>query len=424
MSAAAAEVETVGASMTDTVATRLAAICDMIQAHRASGTPISARRAAAISAMIDDVAATAAEGKPRAFRRKRRMASARGYKQEGRRLGQQGGRGAVIVRASHRATGRAVAVKSLHRRSGGSYVGDVLREACFAAAGGGHPALVTFRTVARKPGTTDYSIVMDYVGPSLRAVMGDRGGRPFPEAEVRRIMRQLLAGAEAMHGRGIVHRDIRPDNILVSDGGAVKICNYGAAKSIAEKDPPCYDPAGTCAYVAPEVLVKSADHGALVDAWSLGCVMAELLTGKPPFAGEDEAHQLFKIFDVLGVPCRRAWQALKPQVHDDKVQLWRARQQRRVGRRNRLRELVPEETLPGEGFQVLKGLLTCDPEKRLTAATALQCPWFTEGVDDAPVSGRMVTVSKIGAMASKSLSLAMSSVGCALGLLRPKALRV
>ncbi|KAG2611415.1 putative cyclin-dependent kinase F-2 [Panicum virgatum] len=423
----AAEVETVAASVTDTVAARLAAICDMIQGHRASGTPISARRAAAISAMIDDVAATAAEGRPRAFRQKRRMASARGYKQEGRRLGQQGGSGGVVVMARHRATGRAVAVKSLHRRSGGSYVGDVLREACFTAAGGGHPSLVTFRTVARKPSTTDYSIVTDYVGPSLRAVMGDRGGRPFPEAEVRRIMRQLLAGAAAMHGRGIVHRDVRPDNILVGDGGAVKICNYGAAKSMAEKDPPCYDPAGTCVYVAPEVLVKNADHGELVDSWSLGCVMAELLTGKPPFAGEDEAHQLFKIFDVVGVPCRRAWQALKPQVHDDKVQLWRARQHRRVGLgpRNRLHELIPEETLSGEGFQVLKGLLSCDPEKRLTTATALQCPWFTEDDDDAPVSGRIITVSKIGSMASKSLLLAMSSIGCALaGLLRPKALRL
>jgi len=138
MSAAAAtEVETVAASVTDTVATRIAAICDMIQGHRASGTPISARRAAAISAMIDDVAATAAEGRPRAFRRKRRMAGARGYKQEGRRIGQQGGCGSAVVMARHRATGRAVAVKSLHRRSGGSYVGDILREACFTAAGGG-----------------------------------------------------------------------------------------------------------------------------------------------------------------------------------------------------------------------------------------------------------------------------------------------
>ncbi|XP_004966919.1 putative cyclin-dependent kinase F-2 [Setaria italica] len=357
-----------------------------------------------------------------ACRRRRRMASAQGYKQEGCRLTQQGGTGVVVVRARHRATGRAVAVKSLHRRSGRSYVGDVLREACFTAAGGGH----TFRTVARRPGTMDYSIVMDYVGPSLRAVMVDRGDRPlFMEAEVRRIMRKLLAGAEVMHGRGIVHRDIRPDNIFVGDGaGDVKFCNYGAAKSMFEKDPPCYGyPAGTCAYVAPEVLVRNAGHGAPVDAWSLGCVMAELLTGEPPFLGEDETNQLFKIFDVVGVPCRREWEALKPQVRDDKVRMWWAQQRQRGGLRNRLRGLVPEETLSGEGFQVLQGLLRCDPEKRLTAASALRCPWFTENVDEDPVSGR-IRVAKITGMASKSCSLAMSFVGCALGFLRLKSLRL
>ncbi|CAN6234466.1 unnamed protein product [Urochloa humidicola] len=394
------------------VATRLASICNMIQEHRVAGTTISARRAAVISAMIDDIAATAAEGKPRACRRKRRMASSRGYKQEGRRL-RQDERG-VVVRAHHRTTGQVVAVKSLHRRSGGSYVGDVLREACFMAAGGGHPSLAAFRTVARSSGTTDYSIVMDYVGPSLRTVMGDRGDKPFSEAEVRRIMRQLLAGAEVMQRHGIVHRDIKPDNILVGDGDAIKICNYGVAKSMAEKDTPCRF-AGTLAYMAPEVLAKNADHDALVDAWSLGCVMAELLTGKLPFAGKDKTHHLFKIFDVLGVPCKRVWQAMKPQAYDDEVQVWRPRQLR-VRHRNRLRELFPEEMLSSDGFQVLKGLLTCDPENRLTATAALQCPWFTE--NDAPVSGRV----NIASMASKSKSLAMSFVGYAIGLLRPKAL--
>ncbi|CAN6242336.1 unnamed protein product [Urochloa humidicola] len=391
----------------------------MIQEHRVAGTTISARRAAVISGMIDDVAATAAEGKPRACRRKRRMASARGYKQEGRRL-RQDERGCVVVRARHRtATGQVVSVKSLHRRSGGSYVGDVLREACFMAAGGGHPSLAAFRTVARSPGTTDYSIVMDYVGPSLRTVMGDRGDKPFSEAEVRRIMRQLLAGAEVMHGHGVVHRDIKPDSILVGDGDAVKICNYGAAKSVAEKDTPCRF-AGTLAYMAPEVLVKNADHDTLLDAWSLGCVMAELLAGKLPFSGKDETHRLFKIFDVLGVPCKRVWQAMKPQAYDDEVQVWRARQLR-VRHRNRLRELFPEEMLSGDGFHVLKGLLTCDPEKRLTATAALQCPWFTGNVDDAPVSER-ITVTKIAAMASRARSVAITFVGSALGLIRPKAL--
>ncbi|EER99400.1 hypothetical protein BDA96_02G322600 [Sorghum bicolor] len=408
------------------VATRVAALCDVIQEHRRTGKAISGRRAAAISAMIDDVAATAAEGRPRAYRRKRRMANARGYKQEGRRVG-EGERG-VVVRARHRGTGQAVAVKSLHRRSGGSRASDVLREACFTAAGGGHPSLVAFRTVARAPGTTDYSIVMDlHVGPSLRAVMADRDGRPFTEAEARRVMRQLLAGAEAMHRHGVVHRDIKPENIRVGAGAVnVKICNYGVAKSVAEKDPPQAF-AGTMAYMAPEVLVKNADHDTLADVWSLGCVMVEILTGKLPFVvaakdEDDEASQLFKIFDVLGVPCKRVWEALKPQVHDDKVQVWRARQLRAghgSRRRNRLRELVSEEILSGDGFQVLKGLLTCDPEKRLTAAAALRCPWFTDNVDDdAVASERTTAVTMIAAVASKPWSLATSFVRRALGLLQ------
>ncbi|KAJ1253634.1 hypothetical protein BS78_K219800 [Paspalum vaginatum] len=406
-----------------TVATRLAAICDMIEQHRVTGTANSARRAATISAMIDDVAATAAEGRPRVCRRKRRMASASGYKQEGRRLVVGGGQGhGLVVRARHRATGQAVAVKSLHRRSGGSYVGDVLREACFTAAGAGHPSLVAFRTVARRPGTADYSIVTDddHAGPSLKADV------PFPEADVRRVMRQLLAGAEAMHRHGVVHRDIKPDNILVPAGtGGVKICNFGAAKSVSEKEPPRQF-AGTAAYMAPEALVRNADHGTPVDMWSLGCVMAELLTGELLFArAEDEAHQLFKIFDVLGVPCKREWQALKPQVHDDKVQAWRARQVRQMRqrhRRNRLRELVPPKILSAHGFQVLRGLLTCDPEKRLTAAAALQCPWFTDnGVGDAPTLTR-ICVTNVSALASKPWSLAIPFVARLLGFIRPKVL--
>ncbi|XP_021321786.1 putative cyclin-dependent kinase F-2 [Sorghum bicolor] len=127
-----------------------------------------------------------------------------------------------------------------------------------------------------------------HVGPSLRAVMADRDGRPFTEAEARRVMRQLLAGAEAMHRHGVVHRDIKPENILVG-AGAVKICNYGVAKSVAEKDPPQAF-AGTMAYMLPFVVAAKDE--------------------------DDEGKQLFKIFDVLGVPCKRVWEALKPQGFD------------------------------------------------------------------------------------------------------------
>ncbi|OEL22975.1 hypothetical protein BAE44_0016006 [Dichanthelium oligosanthes] len=100
-----------------------------------------------------------------------------------------------------------------------------------------------------------------------------------------------------MHGHGIIHREIKPKNILGSDDDVVKICNYGVAKSMAEKDTPCRF-TGTIPYMAPEVLVKDAEHDKLMDAWSLGCVMAELLTSKLLFAGKNESNRLFKIYYV------------------------------------------------------------------------------------------------------------------------------
>ncbi|PVH62873.1 hypothetical protein PAHAL_3G419800 [Panicum hallii] len=377
------------------VATRVASICDMIEEHRKSGAAICSRRAAAISAMIDDVAATA-EGRPgTGGRRKRRMERACSYEE----LGELGvGLSGVVVRARDRAMGECVAVKSLHpERAGG--LGKLLREACFMAASGGHPSLVALRGIARTPGTMDdHSLVMDYVGPSLLDVLQARG-RPFPEADVRGVMRQLLAGAVAMHRHRIAHRDIKSENILVGDGGAVRICDFGSAKSMAERDPPGRI-AGTMEYMAPEVLAKNADQDLPVDAWSLGCVMAELLTGELLFRGEDEADQLREIFDVLGVPEERVCRALGPRALAGEVKQWRARQQR-MRHRNRLRELLPDELLSDDGFVVLKGLLTCDPKKRMTAAAALRCTWFTDNVEDARARPAASAVSMIDATARR-----------------------
>ncbi|OEL31226.1 putative cyclin-dependent kinase F-2 [Dichanthelium oligosanthes] len=387
-----------GASAADddmtAVASRLAAVCDMIQEHRKSGTAICN---ADVYAMIDDVAAAAEdEGRPTAGMRERRMDSAcLSYEEVGDDVDLGVGAFGVVVRARHRVTGEAVAVKSLHPECGhGGGLGRLLREACFMAACGGHPSLVTLRGVTRMTGITmeeDYSLVMEYVGPNLLDVLQARG-RPFPEADVRAIMRQLLAGAEEMHRNGIVHRDIKCENILVGHGGAVKICDFGTAKSMAERNPPDVI-AGTMEYMAPEVLVKNTDHDMGVDAWSLGCVMAELLTGELLFRGEDETDQLYDIFDVLGVPDERVWQALRPRswALAGEVRQWRARQQQ-TQHRNRLRELLPDELLSYDGFEVLKGLLTCDPRRRMTAAAALRCPWFTDNVEDAGVPATAVSM--------------------------------
>ncbi|KAI4962859.1 hypothetical protein ZWY2020_025234 [Hordeum vulgare] len=369
-----------------TVASRVADICEMID-QLVAGTTLSARRIAAISAMIDEVA----QGRRRRTTRKRRMGNSRCYEQVST-LGE--GTYGVVVKARHRATGQTVALKTLRSSPSQESVGELLREACFMAACSGHASLVALRGLVRTPSTNgcrDYYLVMEYVGPNLRQVFHERiqrGDRPFPEADVRCIVRQLLAGAETMHRNGVVHRDIKPENILVVQDGSgagnvVKIGDYGLALSTDEQED---GTAGTRYYMAPEVLLEKPDRDTLVDLWSIGCVMAELLTGKTLFDGDDEADQLHKIFDLLGVPDDRAfWFALNSPLLGEEVQLWQARQRSAAGPENRLRELFPEALLSKEGFEVLQGLLTCNPQRRLDAAAALRLPWFAD-TDSMPVA--------------------------------------
>ena len=325
---------------------------------------------AAIGAMIDDHAAGS--------RKRRRIGSTEDY--ELTRVLGAGGFG-VVVKARHRATGEDVALKFLVRSPDGgkrrrhraqALHRDLLREACYLAACRGHPSVVGLHGIARDPHTGQCSLVLEHVGPSLAHVLRARR-RPFTEEETRRVMRQLLSGAGRMHERGIVHRDIKPGNVLVGGEGVVKICDLGLAVSMASAPPP-RGRAGTRWYMAPEMLLGKPDYDELVDAWSLGCVMAELLAGEPLFPGDSATDQLRRIFRVLDSTCM----ASTPLA---------AAGQKLLTRRSdsRLRELFPKERLSRDGFKVLEVLLTCAPGQRLPSAMALQCPWFA-GTADVPAS--------------------------------------
>ncbi|CAN6204608.1 unnamed protein product [Urochloa humidicola] len=349
---------------------RLTAICKKIEEYAADagGAPMSGRRVAAICAMFDD---RTAAGKTRRNKLRKNLCvdSTRSYKQ----LGEIGsGTFGSVVKARHRKTGQTVAIKTLRRRDGGkNFPGDggvsqLLREACFLAACGGHPNLVGLHAVARDPRTKRYSLVMEYAGPSLRRALREHasahGGGAFPEAEARRVMRHLLSGAEAMHARRIVHRDIKPGNILVGEGGggggAVKICDYGLATVC-----PARKRVGTRWYMAPEVMMHMTHYDERADMWSLGCVMAEMLSGEVLFKaaddddGDGDPRQLDRMFDVLGAPGVETLKTFAPPFAAGKVLRRLARQPPSCHHHSRLRELFPSETLSPDGFDVLKGLL-------------------------------------------------------------------
>jgi cell division cycle 2-like protein len=294
----------------------------------------------------------------------------------------------VVLKARHRATGKTVAIKALSSTDETEEAPDVaeaelLSEARLLEACSGNPYVVGFEGLVRDSVTGDTCLAMEYIAASsLETFLWDRRrGPPLTESTVRTLMWKLLTGAKLMHERHVVHRDIKPANILVGeDGDLVKICDLGLAISMSELPP--YTQAGSASYMAPEMLLEKPDYDTLVDTWSLGCVMAEMLTGKTLFLGEDdeeiefddEIGQLCSIFRVLGMPDKRTWPGFTslPLTAKALPLLPAARH-----KHSSLRDIIPEEKLSKEGFQVLQGLLTCNPNKRLTAAKALKLPWFS-----------------------------------------------
>jgi len=108
----------------------------------------------------------------------------------------------------------------------------------------------------------------------------------FPETALRAYTRQMLSGLHYLHDHKIVHRDIKGDNILVSNDGTVKLADFGCSKSmdtLCSKTHGCKTMVGTPYWMAPEVISNDGGYGAKADVWSVGCTVIEMYTGKPPW---------------------------------------------------------------------------------------------------------------------------------------------
>uniref|UniRef100_A0ACD5WYJ1 Uncharacterized protein n=1 Tax=Avena sativa TaxID=4498 RepID=A0ACD5WYJ1_AVESA len=318
------------------------------------------------AAVLDAGHARTTEGSASCGKRSRTSIGSTDEYEKLSRLGE--GTFGAVYRMRHRVTGKTVAIKFLSPPDDPKELPDVdelLREARFLeTCSSGNPYVVGFE--------------------GLTFLWDRRRGAPLPESTVRAFMWKLLSGTKMMHHRRVVHRDIKPDNILVGQGGdLVKICDLGLAISMSELPP--YNQAGTASYIAPEMLLGKPDYDGRVDTWSLGCVMAEMLTGKMLFPGadedddededktNDETAQLWSIFRLLGMPDGRTWPGFRSLPFTAEVLPMLPVEHKRNG----LRDIFPEEKLSKEGFEVLQGLLTCNPNKRLTATKALKLPWFT-----------------------------------------------
>ncbi|CAK7901848.1 sporulation-specific mitogen-activated protein kinase Smk1p [[Candida] anglica] len=129
----------------------------------------------------------------------------------------------------------------------------------------------------------------------------------FSEFHIQSFIYQILCGLKYIHSADVIHRDLKPGNILVTIQGTLKICDFGLARGINpvyfnHKTSPITNYVATRWYRAPELVLSHRNYGKSVDCWAIGCILAELYGRKPLLMGKDKFHQLHEIIKILGTP--------------------------------------------------------------------------------------------------------------------------
>lgn len=210
-------------------------------------------------------------------------------------------------------------------------------------------------------------LVFEYVQYDLRRYMEKAipSGEKIPLPTVKSFMRQILVGIDFMHARRYLHRDLKPQNILVSRSGAIKIADFGLARLIGCPIRILTHEIVTLWYRAPEVLLGNHDtpYGTGVDVWSIGCIFAELFLMKPAFEGDSEIDQLYQIFRVLGTPSDDCWSDIRQYPSfNDMFPAWQAKGI----------ETVLPATAGSSAVDLIGAMLRYTPAARIQCSEALK----------------------------------------------------
>ncbi|CXI67103.1 cdc2-related kinase 2 [Plasmodium berghei] len=179
---------------------------------------------------------------------------------------------------------------------------------------------------------------------------------------------QLLNGIAYCHEHRVLHRDLKPQNLLINREGELKIADFGLARAFGIPARRYTHEVVTLWYRAPDILMGSKKYSTPIDIWSVGCIFAEMVNGRPLFPGASETDQLMRIFKILGTPNSQNWpDVFKLPKYDPNFPVYNP---------------LPWETfikgLDDTGIDLLSKMLKLDPNQRITAKQAIEHPYFKE----------------------------------------------
>jgi serine/threonine protein kinase len=214
-------------------------------------------------------------------------------------------------------------------------------------------------------------LVFEFMDGDLKKYMDTQGERgALKPIVIKSFMYQLLRGIDFCHQNRVLHRDLKPQNLLINSKGALKLGDFGLARAFGIPVNTFSNEVVTLWYRAPDVLLGSRTYNTSIDIWSAGCIMAEMYTGRPLFPGTTNEDQIVRIFRIMGTPTERTWPGIT-QFPDYKptFQMYVAQD---------LRQILPQ--IDPTGIDLLQRMLQLRPELRITAHDALQHPWFNDPI--------------------------------------------
>lgn len=272
----------------------------------------------------------------------------------------------VVYKAKDKKTGELLALKKIRLEAEDEGIPSTAIREISLLKQLQHPNIVRLFDVIH----TDkkLTLVFEFLDQDLKKYLDACGESGLETCTIKSFLYQLLRGIAYCHEHRVLHRDLKPQNLLINMGGELKLADFGLARAFGIPVRNYTHEVVTLWYRAPDVLMGSSKYSTSVDMWSVGCIFAEMVNGRPLFPGSSDADQLIKIFKTMGTPSIETWPSMRDlPEYKDNFPFYPGVSLKKVVKR-----------CEPSGIDLLQQLLEFDPVKRISAESALHHVYFKD----------------------------------------------